>query len=229
MPFIGVDAETFYSTNFLCMVSPWMEKGTVLDFIKCCLEYLPHQDCHRLVSLLYETRLSPFSYLVPQLREVLEGLCYLHAQKVVHGDINTVNSLIVHYNSSSLIHRAQVNIFIDDEGHARLADFGLTIIGDLTANRMPTTAGQAGTVRWLPPEQLDTFDAGVGRRSTAGDVYAFGCLVVAVRVSFSLTLVWRCSDVVRCWFTGIYGPSAVRAPFVGLCGVLGSFCGKAAG
>jgi serine/threonine protein kinase len=51
LPFIGVDAQTFASTNFLCMVSPWMERGTIMDYIKSPA-FRPAIDCNRLVRLL---------------------------------------------------------------------------------------------------------------------------------------------------------------------------------
>lgn len=108
-----------------------------MDYIKTDA-YQPLVDCMRL------------------LREVGEGLFYLHSQKVVHGDINGAN------------------IFIDSDHHARLADFGLISLGDKTAGRMSTTMGNIGTVRWMAPERLHA-DSNA-RRTQAGDVYAFGCL-----------------------------------------------------
>jgi hypothetical protein len=47
--FFGVDADTFVTTQFLCMVSPWVEYGTVMDFVKTSL-YWGRKDGNRLVS-----------------------------------------------------------------------------------------------------------------------------------------------------------------------------------
>jgi hypothetical protein len=49
LPFIGVDAETFYATNYLCMISPWMVNGTLANYVTSDL-YVPEKDCNRLVS-----------------------------------------------------------------------------------------------------------------------------------------------------------------------------------
>ena len=68
-------------------------------------------------------------------------------------------------------------MLVDDQFHARLADFGLTIVGDTSTNGMTTTGSGAGSLRWKAPE----FHEGSARRTTFGDIWAFGCLCIAVR------------------------------------------------
>ncbi|KAJ7646792.1 kinase-like domain-containing protein [Roridomyces roridus] len=70
LPFIGIDRDSFPSS--LCMVSPWMEHGTVLDYLK--------DHGHSKVDTL--------------LCEIAQGLQYLHSQNVVHGDLRGSNILI---------------------------------------------------------------------------------------------------------------------------------------
>jgi hypothetical protein len=48
LPFIGVDKEAFASAGFLSIVSPWMERGTLRDYVKSA-EYEPARDLHRTV------------------------------------------------------------------------------------------------------------------------------------------------------------------------------------
>jgi serine/threonine protein kinase len=48
LPFIGIDAGTFRSTECLCMVSDWMERGTVMEFMRSST-YDPMIDRDRLV------------------------------------------------------------------------------------------------------------------------------------------------------------------------------------
>jgi serine/threonine protein kinase len=52
LPFLGVDAETFGSGNSLCLISPWMEQGTLKQYIISPL-YSASRDRDRLVSKLY--------------------------------------------------------------------------------------------------------------------------------------------------------------------------------
>ncbi|KAJ7224779.1 kinase-like domain-containing protein [Mycena rebaudengoi] len=70
LPMLGIDRESF--TSSLCMVSPWMENGTVLN----CLEEHGRQDVDKFLG------------------EVAQGLEYLHSRNVVHGDLRGANILI---------------------------------------------------------------------------------------------------------------------------------------
>ncbi|KAJ7712491.1 kinase-like domain-containing protein, partial [Mycena metata] len=70
LPFMGIDRDSYPSS--LCMVSPWMEHGTVLNY----LEDHGHGDVDK---LLYE---------------IAQGLEYLHSHAIVHGDLRGSNILI---------------------------------------------------------------------------------------------------------------------------------------
>jgi serine/threonine protein kinase len=87
LPFIGVDAETFADTGFLCMISPWMANGSLLDYRRSESYDFDH-DTSRIVRPYFT--FSSKSDTVVQLWEISCGLAYLHGQKVVHGDIHVV-------------------------------------------------------------------------------------------------------------------------------------------
>ncbi|KAJ7904193.1 kinase-like domain-containing protein, partial [Mycena leptocephala] len=69
LPFFGL----YYLDNRLCLVSPWMDNGNVLEFFKT---EPPNTD--RLSLIL----------------DVALGLEYLHEQNVVHGDLKAINILV---------------------------------------------------------------------------------------------------------------------------------------
>ncbi|KAJ7288955.1 kinase-like domain-containing protein [Mycena rebaudengoi] len=71
LPLIGIDRESFPAT-LLCMVSPWMEHGTVLKY----LSDHGRANVDRLLS------------------EIAQGLEYLHSRNIVHGDLRGANILI---------------------------------------------------------------------------------------------------------------------------------------
>ncbi|KAJ7185295.1 kinase-like domain-containing protein, partial [Mycena filopes] len=70
LSFLGIDRASFPSS--LCMVSPWMENGTVL-------KYLKEHGRARIGELLYH---------------IARGLRYLHAHNIIHGDLRGTNILI---------------------------------------------------------------------------------------------------------------------------------------
>jgi serine/threonine protein kinase len=88
LPFLGVDAVTFESSGLICLVSPWMEHGTALDYVTKRPRSM--SDIIRLVS--FTGVISPTCSVILQLRGVACGLVYLHRSHLVHGDIRGVCS-----------------------------------------------------------------------------------------------------------------------------------------
>ena len=77
----------------------------------------------------------------------------------------------------------KLNILIDQDRHARLADFGLlTIISDHTNFTASGSAPTSGTARWMSPELLDAeqFGSDQGRPTKESDCYALGMVVLEV-------------------------------------------------
>ncbi|KZT27465.1 kinase-like protein, partial [Neolentinus lepideus HHB14362 ss-1] len=93
------------------------------------------------------------------LLETAKGLAYLHQCNVVHGDLRGGN------------------ILIDDDGHARLADFGLASIADQT-KAYTSTSARRGSAKWMAPELH--FPSSHFRRTPASDIYAYGCVCIEV-------------------------------------------------
>ena len=77
----------------------------------------------------------------------------------------------------------KLNILIDQDGRARLADFGLLIIvSDSTYHTSSSTPKSAGTTRWMSPELLDPvrFGREDGRATKDSDCYALGMVILEV-------------------------------------------------
>ena len=100
-----------------------------------------------------------------------EGLGYLHANHIIHGNLKGVNffeSICV-----SSITLGQSNILVDHGGHARLANFELASVVRGTNSVAQTTEYSAA---WAAPEIIEAVDT-VTREA---DVFAFGMVVTEV-------------------------------------------------
>jgi serine/threonine protein kinase len=91
-----------------------------------------------------------------QLYEIAQGIEYLHAQGVIHGDLRGSN------------------VLVDSGHHPRLADFGLGTISEATTGSH--TAKGGGSIRWMAPELLRA--EGDFQRTLPTDVYSYGCICV---------------------------------------------------
>ncbi|KAJ7574471.1 kinase-like domain-containing protein, partial [Mycena floridula] len=105
LPFSGIDSETFPS--FLCMVSPWMKNGTILNYLSAN----GHANIERRVR---KVGFDCAWLKVLQILEIAQGLQYLHSQGIVHGDLRGSN------------------ILVNEEWHSCIADFGLAVFAEAT-------------------------------------------------------------------------------------------------
>ncbi|KAF7359797.1 hypothetical protein MVEN_00704900 [Mycena venus] len=109
----------------------------------------------------YISRNSPCSpYGAQLLRDCIVGLRYLHSVAIVHGDLRGGN------------------VLVDDNGHARLADFGLA--GFVDAENTGKSSTRGGTTRWMAPELLAPPPGQPFKRTRASDIWAFGCVCCEV-------------------------------------------------
>ncbi|XP_021898138.1 mitogen-activated protein kinase kinase 9-like [Carica papaya] len=118
--------------------------------VEILMEYM---DAGSLHTLLQERGSFSEKHLVPVARQVLEGLKYLHGQKIVHRDIKPANLL--------------VNSKMD----VKIADFGVSKI------IRPTLVSQnsfVGTCAYMSPQRFDPQTYGQDENLYAGDIWSFG-------------------------------------------------------
>lgn len=134
------------------LVSPWMENGTLEEYLR----------------KLWQAQLSPkMDRLFLLLFQVVLGLQYLHSENIIHGDLTPMN------------------VLIDKNENALLADFGLSrLLGDHETSFFKSTFYGTCAIRWAAPEvlplDLEMPGQEIGKPNEASDIYSFGCIMMQV-------------------------------------------------
>jgi hypothetical protein len=96
--------------------------------------------------------------IVRYLRQVVQGLRYLHGESLIHGDLKTANVLVT------------------DKGVVKITDFGTAKVVKEThvefSDGSPTTVH--GTLLWMAPEVV----RGTHVPSASSDIWSVGCCII---------------------------------------------------
>ncbi|KAF9645422.1 kinase-like protein [Thelephora ganbajun] len=128
LPLLGVTISPFQ------LISNWMDGGDLLQHVKN----------------------NPNADRLGLLCDVVRGLCYLHSQNVMHGDLKGQN------------------ILVDDSGRACVADFALAMVvkGE---DSLEDDSVHGHTPRWTAPEVLNE-----GPYSMQADIFSFAMVMIEV-------------------------------------------------
>lgn len=127
--------ETFLQETKMWIVLEYCGGGSCSDFLKCFRKL--SEDAT--------------AYII---RDVLQGLDYLHSQNTVHRDVKLAN------------------ILMTDEGAVKLADFGVSGELSLTRTKRNTVVG---TPYWMAPEVIERNVKGYG---TKADIWLTGITTI---------------------------------------------------
>jgi len=138
--FLGL---SFNFGDMPALISPFYGNETVVEYVK-------EKD--------NDTRLD-------MVRQIAQGLDYLHGHSVVHGNLRGSN------------------VIVDDNGHPRICNYGLAFVIEPSEFTFIKTAGAC---RWTapeiinPPEDAMSANSSLALFTTESDVYAFGMTVLEI-------------------------------------------------
>lgn len=146
--------EIRLASNFDCERLVKVYGACTRDKNKCCL-IMELIRGGSLFHRIYDRNKRRLGYLeILQLaHDIAEGLAYLHPT-VVHRDLKPQN------------------VLIDDEGRAKLADFGISRVKDPTKSYFTQVTSDNGTPCYMAPEMMNGT-----RIDEKVDVYALGCIL----------------------------------------------------
>ncbi|KAF5349255.1 hypothetical protein D9756_009409 [Leucocoprinus leucothites] len=138
LPFYGIFCIDDFS-GWTGMVTPWMQNGTFHEYLDS----------------------NPEAPRLPLVYDMLEGLGYLHAQSVIHGNLRAANVLIT------------------PTGTACIADYGLCSVMALASN----SEIQGSNLRWKAPELMEELQDGSFPSPTpSSDVYSAASVMYEILV-----------------------------------------------
>jgi serine/threonine protein kinase len=120
------------------------------------MEYIAGQSLNRLLSS--DDRKLPVETALQYVVEIAEALDYAHSQGVIHRDIKPAN------------------ILITEDGHAKIADFGVARLN----HTLTTHTGQIfGSPAYMAPEQLTR-----GHADARSDLFSVGVMLYSMITGF---------------------------------------------
>ena len=124
---------------------PWL----IMEKLDCSLT--DYVEKHKHAEIYFPVKVSIFN-------DVLLGLQYLHAQKIIHRDLSSNNILLTKF----LV--------------AKITDFGMAKLVD--PSKIISLSKQPGTPVFMPPEALHDHS----KYNSSIDVFSFGCVMIHLMV-----------------------------------------------
>ena len=164
--------------GWLCIVSPWQERGSLAAWVPNCtasqkltlVRCAPISRIDQLLILVRYKNVHSFS------KQPMRLIIYIRRKLFMATSKACVSVYTFLFFYESLMVHSKSNVLIDDNGNARLSDFGLSRVLESTGL---TTKSMDGTHRWMAYELMCSDDPEQdGTLTTASDIWSLGCTVI---------------------------------------------------
>jgi len=156
--------EFFEDAHRLYIVMELLQGGELFSYMRRKFQKRGciHRNCKCLVPCCCLVKVHAYSekQVAQWLRQVAEGLKYLHSLRIVHADLKPHNVMFVSK---------------DDDSQLKIIDFGLASI----VKKKHLIRGQDGTPEYMAPEVVQ------GRYTYHSDMWSFGCLMFTMLFGYS--------------------------------------------
>ncbi|XP_010416164.1 PREDICTED: mitogen-activated protein kinase kinase 9 [Camelina sativa] len=128
----------------------------VVGEVSILMEYMDGGTLESLRGAVTEKKLAGFA------KQILKGLSYLHALKIVHRDIKPANLLL------------------NSRDEVKIADFG---VSKILVRSLDSCNSYVGTCAYMSPERFDSESSGgISSDIYAGDIWSFGLMMLELLV-----------------------------------------------
>lgn len=124
------------------------------------MDYIQGRPLSDLIASAEDLKRLRTAWLLPLIRQIGEGLAYIHEQGLVHCDLKPSNIMITD---------------VDGERHFTILDLGLARFRDSKEQRVKPSRATSGTVEYMSPEQIR------GRLTDQrSDLYSLGVILYEI-------------------------------------------------
>ncbi|KAF8959814.1 kinase-like domain-containing protein [Flammula alnicola] len=148
-----------------CIVTPWMEHGTINEFLRLNAGMICRKKLVRTLITL---------------RQIVDAMVYMKKSNIVHGDLKGTNILVDQDGNACI---ADFGLSVLGDRHSSSSITGITPTDEISSSSVPhSTHSGAGSPRWMAPELHlpEKWGNESARPTFQSDIFALGMVIYEI-------------------------------------------------